>query len=130
MQTNRKIEITRDEILSTAREMREGGHLLICIHAHVDKQGETVVTYDYDCGAEARCYEVRGEKALPSIVPIYDAAAEWAERELCELMDLTFEGLDTSERLFLPDNLLDGQGQIIVTPVNVLRERNHPEGEE
>ena len=40
-------------------------------------------------------------------------------------MGFTFEGLDTSERLFLADAMMDGQGQILVTPINVLREKNN-----
>ena len=62
---------------------------------------------------------------MPSIAPIYDLAAEWPERELVELMDITFEGLDTSKRLFMPDNMLDGQGQIIVTPMDELIDKAH-----
>jgi Ni,Fe-hydrogenase III component G len=104
--------------------MREEGRLLIMIHGHLDKDDQPVICYDYSNGPEVLSYEVRGESTVPSIEPIYSAAAQWAERELNELLGFTFEGLDTSERLFLPDNLLDGKGQILVTPINVLRERN------
>ena len=65
-----------------------------------------------------RVYEV-GMRAL-----IYAAAAQWAERDVAELVPITFEGLDCSQRLFMPDNLLSGQGQITVTPLNVLRGEN------
>ena len=125
MQTNTKISITKDEIVSTAQKMRDEGRLLIMIHGHLDKDDRPVITYDYSLGAEVASYEVVGESVVPSIEPIYSAAAEWAEREITELLGFTFEGLDTSERLFLPDNLLDGQGQILVTPINVLREKNN-----
>jgi NADH:ubiquinone oxidoreductase subunit C len=124
MQTNTKISITRDEIIPTAEKMREEGRLLIMIHGHLDKDDQPVICYDYSNGPEVLSYEVRGASTVPSIEPIYSAAAQWAERELNELLGFTFEGLDTSERLFLPDNLLDGKGQILVTPINVLRERN------
>lgn len=125
MQTNRKVSITKDQIVPTAQQMREEGRFLVMIHGDRNKDGQPVLSYDYDMGPEVVCYEVVGEETVPSIAPIYDAAAEWAEREINELLGFTFEGLDTSQRLFLPDNLLEGQGQIIVTPINVLREKNH-----
>ena len=45
--------------------------------------------------------------------------------EICarEFVELTFEGLDTSKRLFMPDTMLDGQGQILVTPMDDLIDR-------
>lgn len=124
MQTYRKISITKDQIVPIAQQMRQEERLLVMIHGHLDKEGQPVLTYDYDMGPEVAGYEVTGESTVPSISPIYDAVAEWAEREINELLGFQFEGLDTSQRLFLPDNLLDGKGQIIVTPVNVLREKN------
>jgi Ni,Fe-hydrogenase III component G len=125
MQTNTKLPITKEEVVPTAEQMRSEGRLLIMIHAHLDKDNQPVVCYDYSNGPEVLSYEVRGESTLPSISAIYSAAAEWAEREINELLGFTFEGLDTSERLFLPDSMLDGQGQILVTPINVLREKNN-----
>ena len=40
-----------------------------------------------------------------------------------ELMGLEFEGLDTSKRLFLPEDMLEtqGKGHILVTPLSELR---------
>ena len=124
MQTNQKIELTLDQIVPTAEKMRAEGRLLVLIHGHREKDGTPVVTYDYDDGPNLFSCEIRGEETLPTVSPIYDQAAAWAEREINELLGITFEGLDCSQRLFLPDNLLDGQGQILVTPLNELREKN------
>lgn len=124
MQTNEKIQITPEEIVPTAEKMREENRLLIMIHGHMEKDGTPVVSYDYDDGANVLSYEVRGHATVPTISHIYDAAAQWAERDVAELVPITFEGLDCSQRLFMPDNLLSGQGQITVTPLNVLREEN------
>lgn len=124
MQTNQKIEITPEEIVSTAEKMRAEGRLLIMIHGHMEKDGTPVITYDYDDGPNVLSYEVRGHATVPTISHIYDAAAQWAERDVAELVPITFEGLDCSQRLFMPDNLLSGEGQITVTPLNVLREEN------
>ena len=124
MQTNEKIQITPEEIVPTAEKMRAENRLLIMIHGPMENDGTPVVSYDYDDGANVLSFEVRGHATVPTISHIYDAAAQWAERDVAELVPITFEGLDCSQRLFMPDNLLSGQGQITVTPLNVLREEN------
>jgi len=124
MQTNQKIQLTKAEVVSVAEKMRAEGRLLVMIHGHLEADGTPVVSYDYDDGANLLSYEVRGESVLPTISHVYDQAAAWAEREINELMAISFEGLDCSQRLFMPDNMLDGQGQILVTPLNELREKN------
>ena len=125
MQTNEIINITKDQVVSTAEKMRSEGRLLVMIHGHLENDGSPVVSYDYDDGANLFSYEVRGEFSLPTISHIYDAAAAWAEREINELLPITFEGLDCSQRLFLTDDMLEGQGQITVTSLKDLREKNH-----
>lgn len=124
MQTNQKTMITKDQIVPIAEKMHADGVQLIMIHGYLDDDGLPVISYEYSLGPVVDSYEVRGEKVLPSIEPIYDLAAQWAEREICELIDVTFEGLDTSKRLFMPDNLLEGNGQILVTPLSELRRAN------
>lgn len=124
MQKTEIVQITKEEIREIAARMRGENRLLVMIHAFLEKDGTPVVMYDYSEGPTIREYEVRGESVLPSISDIYDQAAAWPEREIGELMDIEFEGLDTSERLFLPDNLLDGKGQILVTPMEELKKKN------
>lgn len=124
MQTNTKIMITKDQVVPVAQQMRADGVQLVMIHGYLEDDGAPVISYEYSFGPEIKSYEVRGEKELPSIESIYDVAAQWAEREISELIDVTFEGLDTSKRLFMPDNLLEGTGQILVTPLNELRKAN------
>ena len=67
-----------------------------------------------------------GETTVPSIGEIYCEAATWPEREVNELFGITFEGLDVSKRLFLPEDMLEtqGKGQIMVTPLKELVEKN------
>ncbi len=130
MQEYKKIMITRDEIVPTAERMRAANVHLAMIHAFIDDDGKPNVSYEYEVGQGIESYTVEGESVLPSIVSIYDLGAEWPEREINELMDITFEGLDTSKRLFMPDSMLDGQGQILVTPMDELIEKTHKkEGE-
>ena len=124
MQTNQKTMITKDQILPIAEQMKADGIQLIMIHGHLDNDGTPVISYEYSKGPLVDSYEVRGEMTLPSIEPVYDLAAQWAEREINELIGVTFEGLDTSKRLFMPDSLLEGKGQILVTPLSELRKAN------
>ena len=125
MQEYKKISITKDEVVPTAEKMRAAGVALAMIHGFINDEGKPNISYEYEVGSGIESYTVDGESVLPSIAPIYDLGAEWAEREIVELMDVTFEGLDTSKRLFMPDNMLDGQGQIIVTPMDELIDKAH-----
>ena len=124
MQTNEVISITKDQVVPTAEKMRAEGRLLVMVHGHIENDGTPVVSYDYDDGANVLSYEVRGESTLPTISEIYATAASWPEREINELMPISFEGLDCSKRLFLPDNMVEGKGQITITSIKELREKN------
>ena len=123
MQEYRKIMITKDEIVPTAERMRKAGVILAMIHGFVTDDGKINVSYEYQIDDRIESYTVEGESVLPTISHIYDLAAQWPERELSELIDVTFEGLDTSKRLFMPESMLEGQGQIFVTPMDELIEK-------
>ena len=120
MQNYNKIPITKDEVVPTAEKMRAEGVTLAMIHGFLNDRGLPNISYEYQVGEGIESYTVDGEKVLPSISGIYDLAAEWPERELMELIDVTFEGVDTSKRLFMPESMLSGQGQIFVTPMDEL----------
>ena len=130
MQEYKKISITKDEVVPTAERMKKDGVVLAMIHGFINDQGLPNISYEYDVNGVIESYTVDGEKVLPTITHIYDLAAEWPEREINELMDMTFEGRDTSKRLFMPDNMLDGQGQILVTPMNELIDKAHNKKED
>lgn len=125
MQDYKIIQITREEVLPTAERMRKEGVFLAMIHGHIEDDGSPVVAYEYEIGSGIESYQVRGEKVLPTISGVYDSGAEWPEREIMELMDITFEGLDASQRLFMPESMLSGQGHIIVTPMDKLIDEAH-----
>ena len=88
------------------------------------------ISWDYAVDSAVESYHVVGETTVPSIGEIYDTAAVWPERELNELFGINFEGLDTTQRLFLPEDMLEeqGRGQIMVTPLSELVEKNIKEG--
>jgi hypothetical protein len=125
MQDYKAIPITKEEIVPTALRMRHEGRALVMIHGYLETDGKTHISWDYAVDNAVESYYVLGETTFPSIEDIYDEAARWPELELYELMGIEFEGLDTSARLFLPEDTLEtqGKGQIIVTPLSELREK-------
>lgn len=119
MQEYKQIQITKEEIVPTALRMRHDGRQLVMIHAFWQTDGQLRISWDYAVDPAVESYYVLGEQSVPSVAEVYDEAARWPELELYELMGIDFEGLDTSKRLFLPENLLEtqGKGQILVTPL-------------
>lgn len=126
MQEYRRIDIGKDQIVPVAERMRKAGNYLVMIHAFIDKEGRMDISWDYAVDPAVESYHIVGETKVPSIGEIYDTAATWPERELNELFGIEFEGLDVSQRLFLPEDMLEtqGKGQIMVTPLKELVEKN------
>ena len=126
MQEYKRIDISKDQVVPVAERMRREGRYLVMIHGFINNDGQRDVSYDYAVDPAIESYHVVGETVLPSIGAIYDTAATWPERELNELFAVEFEGLDTSKRLFLPEDMLEtqGKGQIMVTPLSELVEKN------
>ena len=123
MQEYKKIVIGKDQIVPVAERMKKDGRLLTMIHAFIDKDGVMDISWDYAVEPVIESYHVTGEMKVPSVGDIYDTSATWPERELNELFGIEFEGLDTSQRLFLPEDMLEdqGKGQIMVMPLSELR---------
>jgi len=126
MQQYKRIDISKDQVVPIAEKMRKAGVGLTMIHGFLNEEGLMDVSWEYAVEPVIESYHVVGEMTLPSIGDIYDCAATWPERELNELFAIEFEGLDTSKRLFLPEDMLEtqGKGQIMVTPLDELRSRN------
>lgn len=126
MQEYKRIDIGKDQIVPVAERMRKAGVYLVMIHAFIGKEGRMDISWDYAVDPAIESYHVVGEMKVPSVGEIYDTAATWPERELNELFGIEFEGLDVSKRLFLPEDMLEtqGKGQIMVTPLKELVEKN------
>ena len=132
MQEYKRIDISKDQIVPIAERMRKENRYLVMIHAFINTEGQMDISWDYAVDPAVESYHVVGETTVPSIGDIYDVAATWPERELNELFNIQFEGLDTSKRLFLPEDMLEtqGRGQIMVTPLSELVEKNRKEAEQ
>ena len=122
--------ISVDELVPLAQRMRDEQRPLTMIHGHVDKEGRNILHYEFDMGETIESYVLEDVTTVPSLSSIYDAMAAWPETELNELMGIEFTGLEIAHRLFMPDNLLSGEGQIIVTPLSELRAKNVDERED
>lgn len=132
LQEYKRIDISKDQIVPIAERMRKENRYLVMIHAFINTEGQMDISWDYAVNPAVESYHVVGETTVPSIGDIYDVAAIWPERELNELFNIQFEGLDTSKRLFLPEDMLEtqGRGQIMVTPLSELVEKNRKEAEQ
>lgn len=129
MQEYRINPIEKEQIVPIAEKMKKEGIFLVMIHGFKNKEGKVVVTYDYAVDPAIESYHVVVEDSVPTISHIYDTAASWPEREINELYNVQFDGLDMSKRLFLPEDMLEtqGKGQIMVTPLKELVDKNKKE---
>lgn len=113
-------EIQKKDITSKVQEVRDKGGRLVAINGYVDKDKKNVVVYTLEYDDIRRHYHVKGEETLPTVTNIYKGA-QWFEEEIQEMMPLKFEGLIFSGRLFLPEEFKDGEGQILIMPLNELK---------
>lgn len=113
-------EISKNEIVLKVQEVRNKGGRLVAINGYVDKDKSNVVVYTLEYGDVRKHYHVKGEDKLPTVTNIYKGA-QWFEEEIQEMMPMKFEGLIFSGRLFLPEEFKDGEGQILIMPLNELK---------
>lgn len=132
MQEYKRIDIEKDQIVPIAEKMKKEGRFLVMIHGYIDKDGRLDVSWDYAVDPAVESYHVVDQWKLPSVGDIFETAATWPERELNELYGVEFEGLDVSQRLFLPEDMLEtqGKGHIMVTPLSELVEKNKKEAKQ
>ena len=132
MQGYKRFDIINDEIIPVAERMRKNGIQLVMIHGFLNKDNQPEISYEYAVYPNIESYHVVGDTNFPSLGPVYDQAAEWPERELNELYGWIFEGLDTSKRLFLPEDMLEdqGKGKIMVIPMDELKKMGDTKAEE
>ena len=113
-------EINKEEIISKVKDVREKQGRLVAINGYVDNEKNNVVVYTLEYDDFRNHYKVKGESILPTVTNIYKGA-QWFEEEIQEMMPLKFEGLIFSGRLFLPEEFKEGEGQILIMPLNELK---------
>ena len=113
-------EIQKKDIVSKVQDVRDKGGRLVAINGYVDAEKNNVVVYTLEYDEVRRHYHVKGENILPTVTNVYKGA-QWFEEEIQEMMPLKFEGLIFTGRLFLPDEFKEGEGQILIMPLNELK---------
>ncbi len=113
-------EIQKNDIVSKVQEVRDKGGRLVAINGYVDAEKNNIVVYTLEYDDVRRHYHVKGENLLPTVTNVYKGA-QWFEEEIQEMMPVEFEGLVFSGRLFLPEEFKDGEGQILIMPLNELK---------
>lgn len=116
-----KINISSNELIKIAKEMKNQKNRLVIINGYINEDKENVVCYNFDINGKIDTYTIVGEDKIPTITTIYGEAARWCEEEIEELMKVEFMGLNRSRRLFLPEEFKDGEGQILVMPLKELK---------
>ena len=122
-------KISKDEIVKKVREVREKEGRLVAINGYVNKEKSNIIVYTLEYDEFRKHYHIEGENILPTITNIYKGA-QWFEEEIQEVMPVKFEGLVFSGRLFLPDEFKEGQGQILIMPLNELKKLKNNQKEE
>ena len=122
-------KISKDEIVKKVREVREKEGRLVAINGYVNKEKSNIIVYTLEYDEFRKHYHIEGENILPTITNIY-IGAQWFEEEIQEVMPVKFEGLVSSGRLFLPDEFKEGQGQILIMPLNELKKLKNNQKEE
>ena len=113
-------EIQKKDIVSKVQDVRDKGGRLVAINGYVDAEKNNVVVYTLEYDEVRRHYHVKGENILPTVTNVYKGA-QWFEEEIQEMMPLKFEGLIFTGRLFLPEEFKEGEGQILIMPLNELK---------
>lgn len=122
-------KISKDEIVKKVREVREKEGRLVAINGYVNKEKSNIIVYTLEYDEFRKHYHIEGENILPTITNIY-IGAQWFEEEIQEVMPVKFECLVFSGRLFLPDEFKEGQGQILIMPLNELKKLKNNQKEE
>lgn len=123
MQENIIHEIEISDLIPLAEKYLNEERRLVIMNGYINTDGQNVIAYNFDIDGKINTYLLKNEKVVPSLTPLYKGSAQWCEEEICEMMDVEFMGLEKSGRLFLPEDF-DGTGQILVIPLNELKEKN------
>lgn len=112
--------IKKDELINELKSNLNKEGRLVCIKGYIDDEGQPIVIYTLEYDNKRECLKLTNEYEIPTATSIYKGAA-WFEEEIEELMPVKFIGLQRSNRLFLPEEFKDGEGKILVLPLEELK---------
>lgn len=112
--------IEKDKLLNELETNIKSGGRLVCINGYVNEEEQMVVIYTIEHDEVREILKLENQREIPTSTSIYIGAA-WFEEEIEEMMPVKFIGLKRSGRLFLPDEFKNGEGKILVLPLNELK---------
>ena len=113
-------EISKENLLTIVKNIRDKGGRLVAINGYVNKEKTNIVVYTLEYDDVREQYRIVGEDTIPTLTNIYKGA-QWFEEEIQEMMPVKFDGLEFSGRLFLPDEFKNGEGQILIMTLEELK---------
>ena len=115
-----KRSIEKDKLINELETNVKNGGRLVCINGYVNEDGQMIVVYTIEHDEIREILKLEDQSEIPTATSIYIGAA-WFEEEIEEVMPVKFIGLKRSGRLFLPDEFKNGEGKILVLPLNELK---------
>ena len=115
-----KRAIEKDKLLNELETNIKSGGRLVCINGYINEEGQMMVIYAIEHDEVREILKLEDQREIPTATSIYIGAA-WFEEEIEEMMPVKFIGLKRSGRLFLPDEFKNGEGKILVLPLNELK---------
>lgn len=112
--------IEKDKLIDELAENIKNNGRLVCINGYIGEEGQMVVVYTVEHDEVREILKLADQREIPTATSIYKGAA-WFEEEIEEVMPVKFIGLKRSERLFLPAEFKNGEGKILVLPLNELK---------
>ena len=115
-----KRSIEKDKLINELETNVKNGGRLVCINGYINEEGQMMVIYTIEHDEVREILKLEDQREIPTATSIYIGAA-WFEEEIEEMMPVKFIGLKRSGRLFLPDEFKNGEGKILVLPLNELK---------
>ena len=114
-----KRSIEKDKLINELEVNIKNGGRLVCINGYINEQGQMIVVYTIEHDEIREILKLEDQSEIPTATSIYIGAA-WFEEEIEEVMPVKFNGLKRKGRLFLPDEFKNGEGKILILPLEVL----------
>lgn len=112
--------IEKDELINELKSNLNKSGRLVCINGYLDEEGKPIIVYTVEYDDNREILKLVNEDEIPTATDVYKGAA-WFEEEIEEMMPVKFSGLKRSNRLFLPEEFKNGEGKILVLPLEELK---------
>ena len=115
-----KRSIEKAKLINELEVNIKNGGRLVCINGYINEQGQMIVVYTIEHDEIREILKLEDQSEIPTATSIYIGAA-WFEEEIEEVMPVKFTGLKRKGRLFLPDEFKNGEGKILILPLDELK---------